>query len=332
MNDYKLTTLDITKENTLIFSENNQLFICDIEKSNSNSVVNDYLCIYDIFAKPRFKYLLSNITRISKKDFTYDQLDLTITDEVIYKDDFYQMSKFIDDKIMNKVVWFNKYVFNVSKQELCVMIKNAIKNHSDHLVIIIDKDYVSITNSPELLLKKTDKEIIIDAIAGTSTSKDELSGEKFQEEHNNVISNIHNRISTLTKEFTTGVTKTIPYKKYFHLKTQIKIENKYETENIINTIAPTSAVFGDPFLDVNKNISSFEYYNMNEDSIYAGCMHIKTKTIDKVIVNIRSIFVENNKGTITTGCGLTSDSNYIEELWESKLKKNSVLGLINAGI
>lgn len=320
------------KNNQLIFSHNQELYLCKLQKDKNKLNENNFIELYNVFTKSKFVYHVTDITPISIENFNHANIRIPVTNSVIRKKDFDLMKSLILNKHINKAVWFNEYNFKVEDKEIEQIISNAIRNYSDNLIIIRTDEFISITNSPELLLDHKDDKIVIDAIAGTTKNPEELSENKYQEEHNNVIENIKNRISNLTNSVEQKETKTIPYKEYYHLKTELNIPDSFASKEIIQTIAPTSAVFGDPYESVLKYSENLDYYKHNKDSLYAGCIHIKINTIDKVVVNIRNITIKQNIAKITTGCGLTKDSEYSKELFESQIKRNSVLGFINANI
>ncbi len=154
---------------------------------------------------------------------------------------------------------------------------------------------------------------------------------KTREEHEFVIKDIQAK----TKRYQTSIlpTEVLQLKYLLHLKTEFKfkVKNEFHALELVNCLHPTSAMGTYPTdLNILKEFSKFDL--QFDRDFFAAPFGIVEKGLVHILVAIRCLRVLGQQFTIDSGCGITSESRYDDELTELKNKRNSVkkmLGLMH---
>jgi len=179
-----------------------------------------------------------------------------------------------------------------------------------------------------LFEQKAPNNFTTDCIAATALVADELKNDKFIREHRNVETNLLKKIKMITNEYQISQKKIISYSNYFHYKSDISFNSSMSLDKLISSLAPTSAIFGDPTERVKEICGSLEYYQENPSPLYGGPVLINQGDTTKALINIRNLTVNMGVAQIITGCGIVRGSTYSSELNESRLKMESVLEFV----
>ena len=160
------------------------------------------------------------------------------------------------------------------------------------------------------------------ALAGTAKSTDSqllLEDAKEAFEHQLVVDGIYKSLSQFCKNIETGPRSLLNLGKLCHLKTQITAElskRQIDLNEIIQCLHPTPALGNYP-----KSSFRFErscpwlgsplgYHDGKEDAAF--------------LVTLRGLRVLEKHVELSTGCGVTENSQFEKELKELKLKRQSV--------
>ena len=110
-----------------------------------------------------------------------------------------------------------------------------------------------------------------------------------------------------------------------HIQTKLesKLKDNFDAFDIIYKIHPTPAVAGDPKNLSIQNITILENHNRGW---YSGTFGwIDNQFNSHFIVGIRSGIIKKDCLNIYAGCGITKDSNPVDEYKESEMKFNYIL-------
>lgn len=195
--------------------------------------------------------------------------------------------------------------------------------------------------SPELLIRKVNKEIISMPLAGTMpresnkskdiASKDTLFNSlKDRYEHDFVIKYINTMLKPYCSELKLSAPFLFSTPTLWHFATKI---NGVLKDNTINSLAlacllhPTPALCGTPYLAANELINSIEPFERNFfGGIVGWCDSIGN---GEWVVVIRSGMISCNKIQLFAGAGIVPDSVPELEWNETEAKLNTMLCAMN---
>ncbi|MES2616837.1 MAG: chorismate-binding protein [Bacteroidota bacterium] len=176
--------------------------------------------------------------------------------------------------------------------------------------------------TPETLLRGSDKELYTEALGGTNQSYGFSS--KEYKEHEQIITDISNKLKQLSYDYKTGETAQKNAGNVTHLATPITITGKNESSDniLLNLLHPTSAVCGLPFVDALQFILSNEDFQRH---FYTGYLGIKTQESFAYFVNLRCAEIFSDGACLYAGAGINRDSIASDEWTETNEKIATLL-------
>lgn len=258
------------------------------------------------------KYLPEKSTGISKEEYT-----LKIT----------SLINEIKSKKYQKVVFSRKISFDITSPEvenIFIELTNEYKNAYCYLVEL-NNGHSWLGATPEQLIKcNTMQNCEVVSLAGTKRiDSDEASswGNKEKQEQLVVTDFIVKNLIALSINPKIGNVKEVNAGKLKHLKTTISftLNSSEKLLKIINSLHPTPAVCGIPKEKSKNYILNNEEYNREYYTGFLGLINLK-KINCNLVVNLRCMKVVSNKTHIFVGAGITSDSNPLDEWYETENK------------
>ena len=257
-------------------------------------------------------------------------------DDERFKKDFNQAKISIERNEIKKVVIYNTLVLRLNKPfnafSSLNKIQSANKSHFVYGQWTHNQGIIGL--SPEILFKKslpeTNKFTTV-SLAGT-TSKEQsskmLNDSRFNTEQGLVTEHFKEIFSKKNLPFNISKTQLEPYHNLVHLKQNIDFKYEGDGESLISELAPTPAVGIYPVRFLDKYWDNFVFNHESDFDLYGGVFHYNQSGKSDAIVMIRNIQWVNNLIYINAGCGIIKQSNFDEELKESKSKIVSVLELL----
>ena len=292
------------------------------------STINTNHRYIDELLKPNYS------DRDSSKDIILNSRKFLI-DKNSFKRSIAKIKDHINSSDVSKVV--------ISNIMSCDMNKKPLK--SNIMIKLIDR-YPTCTSfyykynenksfigaSPEMILKKENDIINIDALAGSKSveNKDELLNDnKIFNEHGFVVKGIIDTLKSINLTSNVGEPYIFELKNIAHLKTEItsKVNSKLNPLKILDSLVPTAALSGYPkhsSMDIINNIEE------NDRGWYAGPIGwIDLENNCQFYAALRSAYINNNKIYFYGGAGIVINSDYDEEWEEIKNKIDSIYNIIN---
>lgn len=171
--------------------------------------------------------------------------------------------------------------------------------------------------SPETLLKGTDKELYTEALGGTN----QVYGfsNKEHKEHRQIITDITNKLESLSYSYITGKTIERNAGNITHLATPITISGKDKASDatLLNLLHPTSAVCGLPYSEALAFIISHEDFKRE---YYSGYLGINSQNSFAYFVNLRCASIFSDAAYLYAGAGINRDSIAKDEWIETNEK------------
>ena len=180
--------------------------------------------------------------------------------------------------------------------------------------------------TPEQFLNANGNALKTVALAGTQLvtgSATIIWNDKEKQEQQLVTDFIIDNLQDLVKEVTISSPYSVKAGNLWHIKTDIlaRLKSKKSLKKIIVALHPTSAVCGLPKQEAKRFILENEGYSREYYSGFLGELNIdfvtfKTLQTD-LFVNLRCMKILNNKAQLFIGCGITKDSNPVDEYIET---------------
>jgi isochorismate synthase len=192
--------------------------------------------------------------------------------------------------------------------------------------------------TPEQFLKTNGNSLKTVALAGTQlakSSKKIVWPDKEKAEQQLVTDFIVANLEDLVKEITISSPYSVKAGNLWHIKTDIfaQLKSKKSLKKIITALHPTSAVCGLPKQAAKKFILENEAYNREYYSGFLGELNIDFVTYrtlqTDLFVNLRCMKIVKNKAQLFIGCGITKDSNSVDEYIETVNKSMTMKKIIN---
>lgn len=192
--------------------------------------------------------------------------------------------------------------------------------------------------SPEQFLKTNGNTLKTVALAGThlATSYETIIwNDKEKTEQQLVTDFIVDSLEDLAKEITISSPYSVKAGNLWHIKTDVlaQLKSKKSIKKIILALHPTSAVCGLPKKEAKEFILQNEGYNREYYSGFLGELNIDFVTFrtlqTDLFVNLRCMKIIKNKATLFVGCGITKDSNPVDEYMETVNKTMTMKKIIN---
>ncbi|WP_396140749.1 isochorismate synthase [Flavobacterium sp.] len=192
--------------------------------------------------------------------------------------------------------------------------------------------------TPEQFLKTNGNTLKTVALAGTqlaTSSKTIIWNDKEKIEQQLVTDFIVSSLEGLVKEITISSPYSVKAGNLWHIKTDVlaQLKSKKSIKKIILALHPTSAVCGLPKKESKEFILQNEGYNREYYSGFLGELNIDIVTFrtlqTDLFVNLRCMKIIKNKATLFVGCGITKDSNPVDEYMETVNKSMTMKNIIN---
>jgi isochorismate synthase len=192
--------------------------------------------------------------------------------------------------------------------------------------------------SPEQFLKTNGNTLKTVALAGThlaTSSKTIIWNDKEKIEQQLVTDFIVGSLEGLAREITISSPYSVKAGNLWHIKTDIlaQLKSKKSIKKIILALHPTSAVCGLPKKEAKEFILQNEGYNREYYSGFLGELNIDFVTFrtlqTDLFVNLRCMKTIKNKAQLFVGCGITKDSNPVDEYMETVNKSMTMKKIIN---
>lgn len=186
------------------------------------------------------------------------------------------------------------------------------------------KGFIGVT--PEVLVSGQIPKLKTMALAGTwpkSNIDNNFSDQKIYQEHEFVVTDILKQLED-ENHVSKSETQLHELTHLIHLKTDIEFECHHQNIfSLIGKLHPTAALGMYPRdKALFQKFSRFPIQNCRNEFGAPFGLVIDDQIL--IFVAIRNFFWDENKIQIFSGCGVTADSNYNEELNELENKRNSI--------
>ena len=191
--------------------------------------------------------------------------------------------------------------------------------------------------TPEQFLNTNGNALKTVALAGTqlaTSSKNVVWQDKEKMEQQLVTDFIVDSLEDLAKEVTISSPYSVKAGNLWHIKADIfaQLKSKKSLKKIIMALHPTSAVCGLPKQAAKEFILENEGYNREYYSGFLGELNIDFVTFrtlqTDLFVNLRCMKIVKNKAQLFIGCGITKDSNPVDEFIETVNKSMTMKKII----
>ncbi len=250
-------------------------------------------------------------------------------DDDLYQKDFLTLKHHLKNNL-EKVVLISRESFEAFEGESSIklLFKKAFLFGAGLPYGIWDKHTGMMGSTPEVLFEIKDDELQTFALAGTSKKGLEselLHSKKDLHEHNLVIRDIVEKISSFTQDVKVFTTEIYPFKNLIHLKTQIlgKIHSTNYTD-LICTLSPTAALGGYPKKESKEFLLGSSYFDKYPVRYFGSAFGVMTKETKAFLVAIRNVQWKESELFIESGGGVVSESDFSKELEEIHLKRNTI--------
>lgn len=189
--------------------------------------------------------------------------------------------------------------------------------------------------SPEILLQANAEGFTTYSLAGTRANTNWNSqtewGKKEQQEQQIVTEYIRHAFESVAKgEARITGPETVQAGNLQHLRTTFVYDGipYFNWQKIVENLQPTPAVAGLPKQEAIAYILKKEKSPRAFYSGYLGPVNLDEQT--NLFVNLRCMKVLKNKLAVFVGCGITADSSPAREWKESKMKTQTLLGMLQS--
>tara|TARA_Y100000768_G_scaffold283678_1_gene218272 strand:+ start:30 stop:1286 length:1257 start_codon:yes stop_codon:yes gene_type:complete len=251
-----------------------------------------------------------------------------------YKSSITKSITLIKNNKLSKVVLSRTKSYSINSKNIALsnFMFNTSENNSTKFVFDFQESGTIFGSSPEKLFSISNDHFKTEAIAGSFKSTSNLNlidKNKEIDEHNFVIEYLKSQLSNFSKKIKIYDNEILALNKISHIKTKLEstLDQEYNVFDIVFQLHPTPAVAGTP-KDVSiDKISDLESHNRGWYSGTIGWISNNLNT--EFIVNIRSGIIKKNHLHIYAGCGITKDSDPVQEYNESEMKFDYILSNLN---
>ena len=231
-------------------------------------------------------------------------------------------------KIVLSKMESNNFTGNQNINNITHIMENMYKNCFNYVIKLNNNDFF-LGSSPENIIEIKKNKITSNALAGTSTVKNNLNNKKEINEHSYVVKHIKNILSKYGDNVKQGKTSMLKLNYAYHLETKITTKNIHNTHilKILKNIYPTPALSGYPTNDAIDKIKSLEPFDRGYYAGAVGMYNIKGE--GNFFASIRSALIRKNKIYYFAGGGITKDSQDIKEWEETEIKLKHIKSIIN---
>jgi isochorismate synthase EntC len=192
-----------------------------------------------------------------------------------------------------------------------------------------NSDYGVWGSTPETLFSLQGESLKTFALAGTSKKgfeKDLLDSKKDRVEHNFVIDDLLEKLSSFATKIDVDGTKIVSFKDIIHLRTDVTATLKEDADlfKLTSLLSPTAALGGYPKDLALKFLMATSYQKKYPHRYFGSAFGLFSEDFSQVLVMIRNVQWQNDKFFIESGGGVVADSNFAQELAEIQLKRSVI--------
>ena len=259
---------------------------------------------------------------VSKSEYI-NQIEV-IKEEIQQK----KIEKVVLSRIKTEEGNYKKYIPDLFSQ-LCKLFPNAF------VYVFKTPDYLWMGATPEPLAVLKNNVFQTSSVAGTKENIEKFRrlenwGNKEKQEQHYVSDHIH---KVLRKNNWNNITHEGPYVdkagNVLHLRTDFTSSANVINGNVgslINNLHPTPAICGSPTKEALGIIALTEKHDREYYGGFLGPVGMKNPI--ELFVNLRCMQIMNSRLLLYTGGGLTSDSNPVDEWYETEIKAGTLLSVI----
>ena len=283
------------------------------------------------------------VDSVNSSDYFFKKKTSTINSAI--SNDFFEelvtkAVKAIKENKFSKVVLSRKEEITIPNFEIEITMNKMISLYSNAFKYCFFHPKIGtwLGASPEQFFKTNGNTLKTVALAGTqlaTSSKTIIWKDKEKIEQQLVTDFIVNSLEDLAKEITISSPYSVKAGNLWHIKTDIlaQLKSKKSIKKIILALHPTSAVCGLPKNEAKEFILQNEGYNREYYSGFLGELNIDFVTFrtlqTDLFVNLRCMKTIKNKAQLFVGCGITKDSNPVDEYMETVNKSMTMKKIIN---
>lgn len=192
-----------------------------------------------------------------------------------------------------------------------------------------NSDYGVCGSTPETLFSLNGSTLKTFALAGTSKKgfeKDLLDSKKDRVEHNFVIDDLLEKLSSFSTKIDVDGTKVVSFKDIIHLRTDVtaSLKNNADLFKLTSLLSPTAALGGYPKDLALKFLKATSYQKKYPNRYFGSAFGLFSADFSQVLVMIRNVQWQGDKFFIESGGGVVADSNFAQELAEIQLKRSVI--------
>jgi isochorismate synthase len=239
-----------------------------------------------------------------------------------------RIEKVVLSRIKTEEGNYKKHVPELFSQ-LCKLFPNAF------VYVFKTQDYLWMGATPEPLAVLKNNVFQTSSVAGTKENIEKFRslenwGSKEKQEQHYVSDHIHKVLRMNNWE---NIAHNGPYVdkagNVLHLRTDFTSRTNVINGNVgslINYLHPTPAICGSPTNDALAIIALIEKHDREYYGGFLGPVGMKNPI--ELFVNLRCMQIMNSRLLLYTGGGLTSDSNPVDEWYETEIKAGTLLSVI----
>lgn len=283
------------------------------------------------------------IDNVNSSDYFFENKSLNTNSPI--SNDFFQdlvarAVRAIKENKFSKVVLSRKEEIAISDFDIEIAMNKMISLYSNAFKYCFFHPKIGtwLGATPEQFLKTNGTTLKTVALAGTrlaTSSATTIWNKKEKIEQQLVTDFIADSLKDLAKEITISSPYSVKVGNLWHIKTDIsaQLKSKKSIKKIISALHPTSAVCGLPKKRAKEFILQNEGYNREYYSGFLGEMNIDFVTFrtlqTDLFVNLRCMKIIKNKAKLFVGCGITKESNPVDEYMETVNKSMTMKKIIN---
>jgi isochorismate synthase EntC len=259
----------------------------------------------------------------------HSHISPVFNDDDLYEKDF-KLLKSAFNETLKKVVLISRETYLPFEKEKSIkrLFKRAFEFGTGTAYGVWYQNLGMIGSTPELLFSARGRELQTFALAGTARLGEEealLNSAKDRHEHDLVIQDICEKLQVFSDSVISDETGIHVYKNLIHLRTNIKakLKDSISWSELIAALSPTAALGGYP-KDLSLKFLSQTHYARKYDRRFGSAFGIISEDYQHIVVSIRNIQWQEGHLFIESGGGVVPDSDFIKEMEEIRLKRNTI--------
>ena len=283
------------------------------------------------------------VENVNSSDYFFDKKTPSVNSAIsndFFEDLVIKAVAAINENQFSKVVLSRKEEVTITDFDIEIIMNKMISQYSNAFKYCFFHPKIGtwLGATPEQFLKTNGTALKTVALAGTqlaTNTKTIIWHDKEKIEQQLVTDFIVDSLEDLAKEVTISSPYSVKAGNLWHIKTDIlaRLKSKKSLKKIITALHPTSAVCGLPKQAAKEFILVNEGYNREYYSGFLGELNIDFVTFrtlqTDLFVNLRCVKIIKNKAQLFVGCGITKDSNPVDEYIETVNKSMTMKKIIN---